>query len=296
MARRRVLLTGGSGFIGRNIRGSTLKERFDWVSPSHAELDLTDTAQVDAYFKANRFDAIVHAAVKPGHRNAPDPSALLYSNTRQYFNLARHASEVERLLVLGSGAIYGASAGIVMAREEQFGLRVPEDEHGFTKYVCEKHLQTLPNAVDLRLFGVYGPGEDYAIRFISNIMAKCVHGLPLTIKQDRRFSYIHVDDLMPVLEHFIGQAAQHHAYNVTPDQPVLLSELAHLVLKAAGKDLPITVSQPGLGPEYSGDNRRLKAECPAFAPARLEDSLAGLYRWYEGQAPRIRKEELLHDK
>lgn len=292
----KVLLSGGSGFIGRNILESGLKDKYEFVSPSHRELDLLDSGAVDAYFRANRFDAIVHSAVKPGHRNAKDPTALFYSNTRLFFNLARHAGGVERMIVLGSGAIYDPLHYRPRMAEDYFGAHVPADEHGFCKYVCEKHIETSANIVDLRVFGIFGRHEDYAIRFISNMMCKCVLGLPLTMHQDRRFDYLYVDDLMPVLDHFLGKRPMHHAYNVTPDSTVSLLDLARRILAISGKDLPIVVANPGQGPEYSGDNARLKAEFPAFAPTPLERSLPELYRWYEGRADLIHREDLLHDK
>lgn len=296
MARPRVLLTGGSGFIGRNILESPLAEKYEFLSPTHREMDLLDTGQVDAFFAAKRPAFVVHAAVKPGHRNAKDHSALFFSNTRQYFNLARHSGEVERIVVLGSGGVYDAAHYLPRMREDYFGVHVPADEHGFTKYVCEKHLEKSANIVDLRIFGIFGKHEDYAIRFISNMMCKCVFGLPLTMNQDRRFDFLYIDDLMPVLDHFLAARPERHAYNVTPNETVSLLDTARRVLAVSGKDLPIIVKTPGMGPEYSGDNTLLKAEMPGFAPTPFDRSLRELYRWYLDHSGLIRKEDLLHDK
>jgi GDP-L-fucose synthase len=296
MAMRRVLLTGGSGFIGRNLLASPLGANYEFLSPGHRELDLVDTDQVDAFFRANRVDAIVHAAGKPGHRNAPDHDALFYSNTRQYFNLARHAPEVERMIVIGSGASYGMEHYLPRMQEGYFGVHVPKDEHGFMLYVTGRDIARSANIVDLRVFGVFGPGEDYAIRFISNMMCKCVHGLPLTVKQDRRMDYLWVGDLAPVLDALLSGEPRHRAYNVTPDETVSLVDLAHRIRAVSGKDLEIRVGAPGQGREYSGDNARLRAECPAFIPTPWERSLPMLYRHYVEHSHEIRREALLHDK
>ncbi len=298
MARPRILLTGGSGFIGGNLLKSPLGDRFDLEAPSRAELDLLDTDAVDAYFAERRFDAVVHAAGKPGHRNAPDRDALFYSNVRQYMNLARHASAVGRMVVLGSGAVYGMEHYRPRMAEDTFGRHVPADEHGFCRYVCGLHAEASANIYDLRLFGVFGPGEDYAIRFISNLMCKCLLGLPLTMNQDRVFHYLDVADLAPILGDFLELPRPgFHAYNVVPDEAVSLLDLAHRIRDIAGRpDLPIVVRLPGRGAEYTGDNARLRRELPGLRITPLGDSLARLYAWYRARIHLIRREELLHDK
>ena len=54
--------------------------------------------------------------------------------------------------------------------------------------------------MELRLFGVFGRHEDYAIRFISNAICKTLFDLPITLRQNRTFSYLYVDDLGPIVE------------------------------------------------------------------------------------------------
>jgi GDP-L-fucose synthase len=295
MSRKRILLTGGSGFIGRNILASPLAQEHEFLSPSHAELDLCDTEQVDAYFRSRSFDCVIHGAVKPGHRAAQDSRDLLYSNTRMFFNLARHVGRLERLIVLGSGAIYDQARCEARAPEENFGLRIPADEHGFTKYICGKAAETSDRIVELRMFGVFGPWEEYAIRFISNMICKAQAGLPLTVKRDRRMDFLWVRDLMPVLGRFIGHAPAQSAYNVTPDETVNLLDLAGRVRALSGKDLEIRVAKDGLGPEYSGDNTRLKREVPAFRPTPFDVSLPLLYQWYADHPNLVERERLLND-
>jgi dTDP-4-dehydrorhamnose reductase len=60
----RVLVTGGSGFVGSNIV-KVFRERHgaDVVAPSHAELDLTDAVAVRSAVEQHRPEAIVHSAI-----------------------------------------------------------------------------------------------------------------------------------------------------------------------------------------------------------------------------------------
>jgi len=294
--RKKILLTGGSGFIGKNILGSSLGKKYDIYAPSSRELNLIDQENVDSYFKKDRFDIIIHAAVKPSHRNAKDFSDLLYINTRMFFNLERHNAEYEKMLILGSGAIYDNRKYRPKMKEDEYNYSIPVDEHGYCKYICEKIIEKSGNIFDLRLFGIFGKYEDYAIRFISNAICKTLFDLPITIKQDRKFDYLYIDDLMPVLEWFIENNPEYRSYNITPDKSVSLYELALLVKRISGKDIPVLIAKEGMGSEYSGDNSRLKKEFKDIKFLSLEKSIADLYYWYINNINNLDMNLLLIDK
>ena len=290
-----MLLTGAGGFIGKNIL-----ERFSGshtvFAPGSRELDLTDEKAVSAFFAANSIDVVIHSAVKPGHRNSKDSSNQLYSNTRMFFNLMRNADCFGKMIFLGSGAVYDVRNPIAKVSEEYFDTHVPADEHGFSKYIIAKYAEKSENVIKLRLFGIFGTYEDYAIRFISNAICKSIFGLPISIRQNRRFDYLYVDDLMPVLDYFIHNSARHTSYNVTPDSAVELLTIAEMVKARSGRDIPIVVGETGMGPEYSGDNSRLKAEIPGIVFTPLVTAIDRLYSWYEENIHLIDRDKLLVDK
>lgn len=296
MTRKKILLTGGNGFIGRNIQDSFLSSKYDLSAPRSFELDLSDTFAVDAYFRKHSFDAVIHAAVKPGHRNAKDPTDLFYTNMRMFENLARNTDRFGKLINLGSGAIYDVSADNRMVKEEEIGLRCGKDEHGFCKYVMHKRLEALSEAVDLNIFGIFGKYEDWQIRFISNAICKTLLGLPITLRQNRRFSYLYVDDLMPVLDYFIEHKAKYKSYNVTPDEETELIYAAQTVKEISGKDVPIVVGKEGCGLNYSGSNARLRAQMPGLIFTSLSKAVKNLYMYYFQHKEEINKNLLLQDK
>ena len=291
----RIFLAGGTGFIGRNVL-ERLSESHTVVAPRRPELDMLDERSVHEYLSRESFDAVIHSAVKPGHRNAKDPRDQLFHNTRMFFNVVRNADRYGKLIFLSSGAVYDARAYQPKMKEEYFDTSVPVDEHGFSKYLISKYIHDTGSAVELRLFGVFGKYEDYAIRFISNAICKALFDLPITLKQDRRFDYLYVDDLMPVLEHFIRNEGSYSSYNVTPDESIALSELVELVRKITGKDVPVVVREEGIGPEYSGDNRRLRGELPALAFTPIEEAIGRLHDWYRTNLESIDREALLVDR
>lgn len=293
--KKQILLTGGNGFIGKNIRESFLAQKYDIFAPRSYELDLTDTAAVDMFFATRRFDAVIHAAAKPGHRNAKDTNRLFYTNMRMFENLARHTECFGRLINLGSGAVYDAAADNRMVCEEEIGRRMGKDDHSFCKYVMHKRIEKTPNMLDLHIFGVFGPYEDWEIRFISNAICKTLFDLPVTLRQNRRFSYLWIRDLMPVLEYFIENEPAYKSYNVTPDEETELLQAATAVLDTAGGG-DIRVATQGYGLNYSGSNARLRAEIPHLRFTPLKEAIQDLYAYYQTNKNMINPDLLLSDK
>jgi GDP-L-fucose synthase len=246
--------------------------------------------------RANPVEAVVLSAVAPDHRNAKNPEHIAYKNIRMFMNVACHADFFKKLIHLGSGSEYDMRHYQPKMNEDYFGEHVPEDEHGFAKFVCSRYVERSSNMVTLRLFGVFGKYEDYEIRFISNAICKLLRGKPITLKQNRRLDDLWIEDLAPGVSFFIENEVSHKAYNVTPDQSTELKVLADLVRKVSGRDHELIVSQPGLGVDYSGDNSRLKAEMPHFHSTPLDVSIRSLYAWYAAHPDVVREEALRVDK
>ncbi|MDX2083717.1 MAG: NAD(P)-dependent oxidoreductase [Rickettsiales bacterium] len=293
---KKILLTGGTGFIGKNIVESYLAKKYQIIAPSRLDLDLSNDESVVNFFKNNKnFDVVIHSACKAGHRNAGEVTGLFYTNTRMFFNLVKYSDCFGKLINIGSGAIYDMQNYQPKMKEEFFGNTIPKDEHGFCKYVIGNYIEKSENIVDLRIFGIFGKYEDYAIRFISNVICKTIFDLSITIKQNRKFDYIYVDDLIPILDFFIEQRNNYKSYNITPNSAIELLEIAKIINQISKKNLPINVAQEGFGSEYSGDNSRLKKEIN-LKFKKIEDSIDELYHWYLINKSSINKQLLLTDK
>jgi len=290
----KVLITGASGFIGRNLV-ERFREAHKLEAPRRAELDLLDAAAVREYLERRHFDVVIHAATERSNRLVTGAPELLERNCRMFFNVSRNAHAFGRMLFLSSAAVYDRGRVPPLVREEAFDERVPDEPYGFSKYICAKAIAAMERVYELRLFAVFGPGEDWRVRFISNACCRAVWDLPVTLRQNAIFDYLDVDDLGRIVELFFGGSFRHRQYNVCTGRPVDLKTLAAEVIQASGKRLEAVVRQEGLAGEYSGSNARLMAEIPAFRFRERKESIARLYGWYESRKAAIDPELLRFD-
>ncbi|MBC87492.1 MAG: GDP-fucose synthetase [Bdellovibrionaceae bacterium] len=106
----KVLITGGSGLVGRNLQDYLSKLQINVLAPSHSELELMDQVAIERYLVEHAPDLVVHAAGKVGgiQANIADPVGFLCENLEMGKNLvlaARNAG-VKKLINLGSSCMY----------------------------------------------------------------------------------------------------------------------------------------------------------------------------------------------
>jgi GDP-L-fucose synthase len=276
----KVLITGGSGFVGRNL-AEQYANRLEVLAPGRAELDLLDAEAVHQYLEQHRFNVVIHAAAEHSNRGLPAAPELLDRNCRMFFNLARNERLFGRMLFLSSGAVYDRAHCRPKMTEDYFDTHVPSDDYGFSKYICAKAIQATERVYEVRLLGVFGPYEDWRVRFISNACCRAVWDMPVAIRQDVLFDYLDVADLGWILEAFLEKDLRHKHYNVCTGRCFALSALAEKVVRVSGKSLGIVTQRPGMGREYSGDNARMLDEIPDCHFRDMNDSIAELYQWYQ---------------
>jgi len=275
-----ILITGGSGFIGRNL-AEQLASTYEVLAPSSAELDLLKEQAVRDYLSAHSCDVIVHAATTRSNRRLAAPPDMLDRNCRMFFNLVRNQGRFGKMIHFGSGAEYDRVQLPARVREDYFDTRVPRDAYGFSKYVCARYIDRSDQIVNLRLFGVFGAYEDYTVRFISNACCRALKGLPIVLRQDIVFDYLYIKDLAKLTMWFIENNASHKAYNVCTGRPVALTEIAQIVAQVSGRNPNVSVIAEGLGHEYSADNSRMLTEMDGYQFWDIQASITDLYSWYE---------------
>jgi len=276
----RLLITGGSGFIGRNLVDHWGK-RHEVFAPSRSELNLLDACAVRNYVEAHRFDVVVHSATERSNRRVGSAQELLENNCRMFFNLERNWQAFGRMLFLSSGAVYDRAHWRSRMSEDYFDTHVPGDDYGFSKYICAKAVDGAERIYELRLFGVFGPYEDWQVRFLSNACCRAIWDLPVLIRRNVLFDYLDVEDLSRILERFFAGDLRQRHYNICSGRSFDLKTLAAKVVAASGQNLEILTIDDNPGIEYGGDNRAMLEELPGFCLRDMDDSIGSLYRWYE---------------
>jgi len=277
----KILITGGSGFIGRNLK-EELSGEYKIFSPSHEELDLLDSIEVEIFLKKNKFDIVLHTATwNATSTSMVDRTMVLENNLRMFFNIEKCSSFCGKIINFGSGAEYSREHWQPLMKEEYFGSHIPSDDYGFSKYLISKHIEKSANIINLRLFGVFGKYEDFLIRFISYSCIRALDKLPITIKQNVNFDYLYINDLVRIVKWFIENESGNKCYNICTGITHELETLAQKVIAASGEQIEINISKEGMGREYSGNNYRLLNQIQDFEFSVMDDSIKELFKWYK---------------
>ena len=289
---KRILLTGASGFIGRNL-AEHLRGGYELYCPSSKELDLQNQGAVESYLGKHQFDVVIHSANRNDTRRKITPYDSLDGNLRMFSHLERCHGLYGKMLFFGSGAEYSRGNYIPDMGEEYLGRYIPKDPYGFSKYLMAKACEHSRNIYEFCLFGVFGKYEEWERRFISNAICRALKGKDITIKQNVLFDYLWVGDLARIVEWFVEQELCHKRYNVCRGQKTDLYSLAVLLREISGIDCNIVVAKEGWKPEYSGDNSRLLRELGKFDFTEFEISIRLLFDYYKANLEGINDEILI---
>ena len=153
--------------------------------------------------------------------------------------------------------------------------------------MLNKIVRSSDNMYNLRLFGVFGPYENWEKCFISNICCKAMYDLELTIRQNCIFSYVAVKDVVLGVENLLKKERPNFRdYNLTYEQPITLLEIAQLVQRISGCGTSIQIAKEGMNLEYTGNGSRYRKE---FLPEEhsYEREIEQLYYWYVGRKEQI---------
>ena len=110
----KILLTGGSGMVGKNILEYSKKEKYTFLAPSSKELNLLEYNSVDTFIKENNPEFIIHAAGKVGgiQANIAAPVNFLVDNMDMGRNIIMAAknNSIKNFLNLSSSCMYPRNA------------------------------------------------------------------------------------------------------------------------------------------------------------------------------------------
>ncbi len=251
----KILVTGGSGFIGKTFI-KAYRKKFDIVAPSHEEMDLTDSRAVAAVFKAHKFDAVLHLAGlgEKGRETIETDNLIMFKNI-QYMSIVYG---VKKLLIVGDAVELDRSRPIVDFSEDNFGDAVPKDGYGLGRYLISVLAAKDKITTSLRIFNVYGVGGHGVI---NKIVAAGSRGKKqITIDRDKTVSAVSADDAVKVIAEFLRGDYPKGDYNLVSGDKASYTAIAKAVkrlVRKDGSDIDIVVKNDGADNEYSAVNDKL---------------------------------------
>jgi GDP-L-fucose synthase len=129
----KILLTGGNGLVGRNIREHKEFSSYEFLVPSSKELNLLNITDIEQFLTKNRPDMVIHCAGKVGgiQANMADMSGFLLENLQMGVNLISICKELKitKVLNLSSSCIYPKEIGNnIQEKDLLTGLLEPTNE------------------------------------------------------------------------------------------------------------------------------------------------------------------------
>jgi GDP-L-fucose synthase len=307
---KRVWIAGHGGMAGAALVRRLAREGCQLLTADRGALDLTRQAETEAWMAAERPQAVVLAAARVGGilANAAQPADFLRDNLLIQANVvaAAHATGVEKLLLLGSSAVYPRLAPQPMAEEALLTgpLEPTHEAYAVAKIAGIKLVQAYrrqhgADFIAALPTNLYGPNDRFDLQgghVVPSMIrraheAKLAGAAALTLwgtGQARR-EFLHVDDcadaLVLLLKTYSGEAP----VNVGSGEDVTIAELARLVVEATGFDgaLAWDAAKPDGPPRKLMDSARLRAL--GWAPKiPLGEGLASTYRWFLEHGAQLR--------
>ena len=272
-----ILLTGSGGFVGKNLK-KYLEREFNILSPRSYELNCVNKTAVEKYFEENEIDFIIHCASTGGVRGMQDKDTTLEDNLKMVENLLDAKGKNVRIILFGSGAMYGKTRPLHKVKEKELGLFTPEDLYGKSKMLIAEMIKNRSDAVCLNIFACYGYDEKES-RFPTYAIKRNLNHLPIEINQNVDFDYLFIEDLCKFVRYFVGKQPKNNIINVTPTDSIKLSEIANIVNQISDFKSDIILKNNLLGNEYTGSNELLLSEISDFQFTSYKLGLEKLYNY-----------------
>jgi GDP-4-dehydro-6-deoxy-D-mannose reductase len=291
----KVLITGGSGFVGRYLHAHCAEAGDDVVSIDHSgahPVDITDRNAIRGSIEHHRPEIVYHlAALSHVGEGWDDPTAVLRVNvegTAHVLNAA-HAFGAGRVVVVGSAEEYGQVDERDLPLREDAPLR-PSSPYGVSKIAAsflalQAHLAYGLDVVRVRAFGHTGPGQSdrFLVPALARRIARAEREEQVEIRVGSLDPIRDLSDVRDVVRAYRLLALHGTAgeiYNVCSGTGVSVREVADRLIAAAERPLRITVDpdlvRPVEVPRLIGDASRLRAATGWSPQFTLDETLAAV--------------------
>jgi nucleoside-diphosphate-sugar epimerase len=226
-----ILVTGTNGYVGSAL---STKLKGNITCLTRKEVDLTNSSQVNDFFKDKYYDVVIHCAMVGGSRLKPDTTQVLDQNLTMYYNLLNNQSHFNHLISFGSGA-------------EVYSVDTP---YGLSKRVIFESIKDKPNYTNIRIFAVFDENE-LNTRFIKSNIKRYINKESIKIHQNKIMDFIYMDDLVSLINYSISHPELKLIECSYPQQYSLL-DIANLINTLSDYKVPIIMDSKELTLPYAG--------------------------------------------
>jgi len=307
MTGRRVLLTGGGGFLGSFIRERLERTGAGEVlAPRRSELDLRDAGAVRRYLAETRPDLIIHAAAVVGGigMNRAHPCLLFYENAVMGIQLIEEARRagVGKFVCLGTVCAYPKFTPTPF-REDDLWNGYPEETnapYGVAKKMLLVQLQAYRdeygfNGIFLLPVNLYGPRDNFDLSSSHVIPAMVRKFLEARERGDAEVvlwgdgsptrEFIYVED---AAEGIVAAAESYddgEPVNIGSGEEIAIRDLAAIIAEATRYRGTIAwdTSKPNGQPRRKLDVSRAQERFGFRARTPLREGLQRMIAWYEAE-------------
>jgi NDP-hexose 4-ketoreductase len=282
---KRVLVTGAGGFIGGAVYGR-LMERADIEVIASDRSDLRNRAAIDASLAKWKPDAVIHAAGRTHGRD----SQLYTDNVEVTRRLAAAVGPGARLILLGSAAQYGRSAGQIPWRESD--ACAPLDPYGVSKLEAERAaFETGATVTALRIFNVISPephGQQVFSSFLRKAAAAYSERAPWEVELgplDAVRDFVRLVDVVTAIERAVDRDVVGDTINVcTGDGRTVRDLVQGVALELGPGEIKVKGAGPSGVPWSVGDPARCAALLGFTPSSDLTALIAQAADWVRAQA------------
>ncbi len=302
---KRVLVTGGAGFLGRVVTTELEARRVgEIVVPRRADYDLTEQEAVRELYRDTRPEIVIHLAAEVGGigANRANPGRYFFANMAMGLHVIEEArtNQVEKVVQVGTVCAYPKFATVPF-REDDLWSGYPEETnapYGIAKKSLLVMLQAYReqyglNGIYLLPVNLYGPGDNFdpeSSHVIPALVRKFVtardQGDPEVVawgtgSASREFLY--VDDaaraIVMATELYEGQ----EPVNVGTSHEITIKDLVELIGRLTGYDGTITwdPTKPDGQPRRKLETSRARELFGFDAKIELEEGLRRTISWWE---------------
>ena len=303
-----IFIAGASGLVGAALVRALRAQGFsNLLTATHAEVDLSDPAAVNAFFANHRPEFVFLAAAKVGGilANSTYPVEFIRDNLAIQINVVEsaHRRGTRKLAFLGSSCIYPKLAPQPIKEEYLLtGSLEPTNEwYAIAKIagikLCQAyHAQYNFNAISLMPTNLYGPGDNFDPR-TSHVLPALINKFHIAITENApsvtlwgtgtpRREFLHVDDLAAATVFLMEHYNDPEIINIGAGQDITIFELAQIIARITGFSGQILTdpSKPDGTPRKLLDSSRLHALGWRHTTS-LEDGIRQSYQWYLAHIP-----------